>query len=175
MKKIILIILLIPINVLISNPCIDRNNHSRLIEWYKKMQYCAFKEEMAFTETSNNQFKINEIGCIGLFQFGRLALIETGFSYIDSSNFIDKFPLDSQLVAFDRYIKINEVRLCKLIDKYQFKIVNGIFITKAGILAAAHLCGSGGVKRYFNNGYISKDINNSTIETYLKKFSKYKI
>ena len=56
------------------------------------------------------------------------------------------------------------------IAKYKNTYFNGVYITEHGILAAAHLSGAGGVKRFFNEGYVAKDKNGTTIIKYLELF-----
>ena len=58
--------------------------------------------------------------------------------------------------------------------EYEGKEINGIQLTRSGMLAAAHLVGPGGLKKYLRSGgkNIPKDGNNTSIETYLKKFAK---
>ena len=45
----------------------------------------------------------------------------------------------------------NEKVLKNIINSYENEIIDGIKITKNGILAAAHLLGANSVKDYFNN------------------------
>lgn len=74
-----------------------------------------------------------------------------------------------------KYMKVNRRKLKKLIDKYEGKVINGIKITESGILAASHLAGAGGVKKFLRSGgkYNPADGYGTKLTHYLKKFSNY--
>ena len=58
--------------------------------------------------------------------------------------------------------------------KYIGCTINGVKITKSGLLAAAHLSGAGNVKSFLNGGIDDfKDGNGTKLTTYLKEFSNY--
>jgi hypothetical protein len=69
-----------------------------------------------------------------------------------------------------------ELYLKSYIQKYEGKIIDSVYITKAGILGSAHL-GRGKVKEFLDsNGKINKeDGNHTTIKKYMKKFEKMKL
>ena len=67
----------------------------------------------------------------------------------------------------------NKKILRRTINKYSFQTVNGVYITEAGILAAAHLAGPGNVKKFFREGYEFKDGNGTKMTSYMVKFSMY--
>jgi len=151
--------------------------------------YRDFLNAISYLESTNNYFVFNKYGYIGKYQFGITALVSTGVcSNIDDAKaFRDKFinmPENMRVLhwseieqesAMIKLIEINKKKLKSYIKKYKGKIVNGIFITESGILAAAHLGGCNNVKKYFDEKYNFKDKNDTSIETYLKKFSKFKI
>ena len=61
------------------------------------------------------------------------------------------------------------------LEKFSGKIVSGVKITESGILAAAHLGGSGSVKRFLNsNGSRKcKDDYGTSVKTYMRDFGGY--
>jgi len=69
----------------------------------------------------------------------------------------------------------NKEKLQTYIDTFDGKIINGMYISESGILAAAHLGGQGSVKRYFKSGRVFKDAYGTKITSYMKQFSGYDI
>ena len=61
------------------------------------------------------------------------------------------------------------------INTYDGKSVWGVNITESGLLAAAHLAGSGNVKRFFQKGLDFKDANGTKMTFYMKQFGGYKL
>ena len=61
------------------------------------------------------------------------------------------------------------------IKKYVGKIINDVYITESGLLAAAHLAGAGNVQKYLrSSGEIRfNDAYGSSVQKYLKLFSGY--
>jgi len=137
-----------------------------------------FLYKMAYYESRNNWRITNDSGYIGKYQFGRSALKSTGFSYVNSIKFKvnpDIWPEEQQDIAMIRLLKKNEINLDFYISKYNNTYLNDVYITKSGLLAAAHLAGVSNVKKYLNsNGtHNCKDIYGTTIEKYLKIFKNY--
>ena len=62
-------------------------------------------------------------------------------------------------------------------DKYLGKKINGITITKSGLLAGAHLKGAGCVINYLKSEGKNNacDAFGTSVETYLKKFAGYDV
>jgi hypothetical protein len=138
-------------------------------------QFTNFLTHLAYKESSNNPDTFNTIGYIGKYQFGKSALKEVGL-IISIQSFKTNpsiFPEELQDTAVIRLLHINKKRLVKVIENYSGKYHNGIIISEAGILAAAHLAGAYGVKRYFDNSINFSDKYGTTIEKYLKEFSNF--
>lgn len=118
---------------------------------------------------------------IGLWQMGYPARKDAGYGNITTKKFKrdqSVFPPSKQLDAIKNYIKIISDRYMKeYIDKYSGTVINGIPITKSGIIAASHLVGPKHVKRYLDSGgkKIKSDANKTSLEEYLKIFYNYKI
>jgi len=73
-------------------------------------------------------------------------------------------------------IKVNLMSLKKY-EHYIGTTINGIKITRSGLLAGMHLGGLGSVKVFLlTNGKSDRhDINGTRISDYIKEFSTYKI
>ena len=61
------------------------------------------------------------------------------------------------------------------INDFEGKVIDGVKITESGILAAAHLGGSGSVKRFLNsNGEKKcKDEYGASVKSYMKDFGGF--
>jgi len=148
--------------------------------FHEKKSFNEFLEKLAFRESSGNWKAINRFGYMGKYQMGKLALRDIGMDSItpikfrkDSSIFSEKL----QDVAIKKYIRKNRKYLKDCIERYRNTTINGIFITESSILGAAHLVGHRSVKEWLNCGGLIKKVdgNGTTIESYLKLFSGYKI
>lgn len=140
-------------------------------------EFERFLAHLAFKESSGRPYIDNGIGYMGKYQFGRASLKDIG---IDLSVRVFRanpmiFSEEMQDLAIRKWLELNKSRLQEEIDRYAGSIVNGIHITEAGILAASHLGGVWGVKRYFRNGKNPSDVNGTSLEKYLKEFSKFDI
>ena len=131
-------------------------------------------------ESSNNPDTFNTLGYIGKYQFGKLALKDVGLDHVSYEKFVEDrsiFPEELQDSAVIKLMKLNEKRLEQLIDKYEHKVIAGIYITRSGILAAAHLSGARNVQKFFrSNGHHNPaDAYGTKLSDYLKEFSGYNI
>jgi hypothetical protein len=133
--------------------------------------FVGFKEALAFKESQGNYFRVNTLGYLGKYQFGRSTL--RALNIKNSKKFL-KNPL-LQEKAFIANLEKNKWLLRKEIKRFNGKWIKGIKITESGILAAAHLGGAGAVKKFlWSYGKESKkDAYGTRIEHYLKKFSGY--
>ena len=103
---------------------------------------------------------INELGYVGLFQYGTPALIDIGYK-TKAGTWTGKNGATS-IEAFrsSREIQIAAINLsidlwCKRLragnfNEYYGKIINGIEITESGCIAGCHLVGSGGLASFLN-------------------------
>ncbi len=133
--------------------------------------FIAFKEAVGFKESQGKYNKINTLGYMGKYQFGKETLKTIGIN--DSLNFISNPKLQEE--AFVTLIKRNKWELKNEIEKYSGKIISGVKITESGILAAAHLGGPGSVKKFLKSNGKKKcsDAYGSSIKSYMKQFSGY--
>jgi len=136
-----------------------------------------FINYLGYKESRNDWTIINTINCFGEWQFTHSTLEYLGYGYITPENFKRDpsiFPRELQLKVLKILIEVNELS----IEQYDDVIgdtINGIPITKSGLLAAAHLGGVGGIKLFImSNGNIDKeDAYGTKISDYIKEFCVY--
>lgn len=137
--------------------------------------------DIGFSESNNNPKAINLLGYCGEYQFGFEARKDVGFGHITLEEFRQNpeiWPKVDQDTAMVRYLKFNEEKLKKelLLIEQDSIFIKGILLTKSGLLAAAHLTGAGGVKKFIETkGKLDfEDCLGTSISDYLSKFSNYK-
>ena len=135
--------------------------------------HSAFLDAIGFRESSNNYKAVNQFGYLGKYQFGRKTLNAIGFENVSNREFLANPSIQEKAMLI--LLKRNKHTLRKEIAKYSGKVINGIYITESGILAAAHLAGAGNVKKFFRKGYEFKDGNGTKMTSYMKRFANYKL
>ena len=137
--------------------------------------FVGFKEFLGFYESGSDYKKINSLGYLGKYQFGRSTLKVLRIKKIN--NFINIPELQEK--AFLMNVMRNKWILRREIERFSAKKINNILITESGIIAAAHLSGPGNVKKFLRNNCNSnldfKDINGTKISDYIKIFRNYDI
>ena len=137
--------------------------------------FVGFKEFLGFYESGSDYKKINSLGYLGKYQFGRSTLKVLRIKKID--NFINIPELQEK--AFLMNVMRNKWILRREIERFSGKKINNILITESGIIAAAHLSGPGNVKKFLrnncNNNLDLKDINGTKISDYIRIFRNYDI
>tara|TARA_B110000858_G_scaffold115162_1_gene131656 strand:- start:2326 stop:2907 length:582 start_codon:yes stop_codon:yes gene_type:complete len=123
-------------------------------------------------ESSNRYTVVNKWGYMGKYQFGKRTLKSLGYN-VSRKEFLNS-PHLQEMAMLDLLLH-NKKSLQSYIDKHEGIVVNGTKITESGILAAAHLAGSGNVRRYFKKGKQFKDGNGTKLTSYLTQFSGYKL
>lgn len=133
--------------------------------------YVGFKEALAFKESQGIYSRINTLGYLGKYQFGKSTLKR--FNIYNTSEFLKDPALQED--AFLALCSVNKWILIRDIKRSVGRRINGIRITESGILAAAHLAGAGSVKKYLRSNGIDNftDAYGTNIEHYLKKFAGY--
>ena len=133
--------------------------------------FIGYKEAIAHKESQSNYRKINSLGYLGKYQFGIETLKSIGIK--DSMAFLNNPKLQEK--AFIALLSKNKYELKDYINYFEGKVVDGVKITESGILAAAHLGGSGSVKRFLNsNGEKKcKDNYGTSVRTYLRDFGGF--
>ena len=135
--------------------------------------HSTFLDAIGFRESSNNYKAVNQFGYLGKYQFGRKTLNAIGFENISNREFLANPSIQEKAMLV--LLKQNKHTLRKEIAKYSGKVINGVYITESGILAAAHLAGAGNVKKFFRKGYEFKDGNGTKMTSYMKQFANYEL
>jgi len=185
MRKIFLIFLFTIISHVCSAPNLNfrigmykiKSLSDIIIEKYHDSEFTRFVNDLGFSESGNNWLSINQIGCFGEYQFHESTLLFLGYQKITLKKFQEDpqiFPPELQLKALKTLIKVNLL----LLDDYEHYVgdtINGIRITKSGMIAASHLGGAGSMQKFLSsNGVIDRaDIFGTSISDYLEKFSYY--
>lgn len=133
--------------------------------------FIGFREALGFKESQGEYHKINSLGYMGKYQFGRETLQSIGIS--DSAVFLRSPKLQEK--AFVTLLAKNKWALQDEIEKYSGRTISGVRITESGILAAAHLGGAGSVKRFLksNGKRKCKDNYGTSVRTYMRDFGGY--
>jgi hypothetical protein len=166
MKYIIAVALAITVLIAAENNKIHIPNKTIKSE---PTQIEKFLKRVAWIESGGNYRIVNRFGMMGKYQFSMPAVHAVGIR-ISQKEFLNNPTL--QDTAMVRLMKMNEKELAYYIKRYEGKTVNGIKITRAGILAGAHFAGSGGIQQFFN-GRITADANGTTITKYMSYFSNF--
>lgn len=135
--------------------------------------FVGFKEALAYRESRGNYFVVNPYGYMGKYQFGKSALKFYGIK--DADEFLNSPELQEKLFIVS--LQRNKWVLRNEINQHVGKRINGIQITKSGILAAAHLAGVESVKQFFRyqGNFFFADANGTTLQSYMKNFGGYNL
>lgn len=133
--------------------------------------FIGFKEAIAFKESQGKYSKVNSLGYLGKYQFGKSTLASIGIK--DSMLFLRNHKMQEK--AFIALLKKNKWELRKVIKEYRGKMIDGVRITESGILAAAHLGGAGSVRKFLesNGRKKCKDNYGTSVKSYMKEFGGY--
>lgn len=134
--------------------------------------HSAFLGELGHYESSNDYQKVNRLGYMGRYQFGKRTLKAIGIK-ASKQEFLNDPSL--QEYAMEKLLEANYKSLKKYINKYEGEVLHGVLVTESGVLAAAHLGGAGNVSRWFRKGVVFKDANGTSITRYMKTFSDYSL
>lgn len=133
----------------------------------------TFMKRLGRAEGLGSYSTVSRTGYLGLYQFHPKTLRSLGFN-VSTDQFLTNPALqDSAMIA---YMRMNARELSSTIKKFNGTTVNGVYITKAGILAGAHLMGSAGVLAFFypeRYAYKTVDGNGVHISQYMTKFAGY--
>lgn len=116
---------------------------------------------------------VSRSGYLGRYQFSPKTLAILGVK-VTRSEFLNNPALQDSVMIL--WMRDNARSLRGLISKYNGTYYNGVYITKAGILAGAHLVGPGGVLAFFypdRYSYRTRDGNGVSVAEYMTKFSHY--
>ncbi len=146
----------------------------------------SYAEALGKRESGGRYDIKNSYGYLGKYQMGSAVLKDLG--YKEGGRWTGKGGIKSekdflsnpeaQEKAFDELVALQKKYIKNLgLDKYIGKTINGYQITESSLVAGTHLKGAGSVKKYLesngqNNG---KDAYGTSVESYMKKFSKYDV
>lgn len=145
-----------------------------------------FYNALAFKESSWNPSKKNGQH-IGWFQMSQGALITTGYmrsngtytgkdGIFSKDNFLTNTTV--QINAVKEYHKAiaREIKQHDL-QNYLGKTIKGIKITESGMIAGAHLVGTGNLKQFLesNGKIVPKDANGTPITQYIRDYGNYNL
>lgn len=118
---------------------------------------------------------VSKSGYLGLYQFHPRTLKILGVN-VDKSAFLNNPKLQDSVMIV--WMKDNARSLKGLISRHDGTYYNGVYITKAGILAGAHLVGPGGVLSFFypdRYKFKTVDGNGVPVQDYMIKFANYNL
>lgn len=134
-----------------------------------------FMHDMAVRESNDNHTIVSSKGYLGRYQFHPRTLEQVGMHLEDSLFLTHEELQDSAMVLLMRQ---NDRFLHDIIQKYQETVYNGVYITRSGILAGAHLVGPMAVRSFFDSTlagrYPMEDSNGTTVQDYMIEFAGYK-
>jgi hypothetical protein len=145
----------------------------------KKNDLTKFLKALAQKESSLDPTTINKYGYIGKYQFGEMALKDVGLEdKINTTKFRKNpsiWPEKEQDRAMVKLLKKNKDYLGEYLSQFDGKIINGVKITKSGLLAGSHLVGASAVKQFLdsNGQFVPKDGNGVPVTDYIEKFGGY--
>jgi hypothetical protein len=152
-------------------PSEKQNDYTNLNIPFTGNFFIGFKEAIGYRESESKYKKINSLGYLGKYQFGIETLRSVGVR--NSTAFLNSPEMQEK--AFIALLAQNKWELKKEIEKYSGTLLNGIYVTESGILAAAHLGGPGSVRKYFKNKgkRFFRDAYGTSIQSYMKAFGGY--
>lgn len=171
MKRYLALFMLVLIGGMASTPEVHVPNG---VLYSEPTEVEKFMQHMARRESNNTHTVVNPYGMMGKYQFSPSTVRVLGFR-VEKDQFLNDHRLqDSVMLA---YMRANNRELSTIIRRYEGKTYKGVHITRAGVIAAAHLVGSGNVRLYFNNDDPQgrTDANGTSLRDYLQEFNKYNI
>jgi len=134
----------------------------------------TFKEDLAMSESSNKYDVVNDKGYMGKYQFGDARLEDFKNANKDYKFTKKEFLNDPSLQedVFSWHVEdINSYIDSRGLDKYIGTEINGVTITRDGLIAGAHLGGKTGLKNFLSTGKDKEDSYGTSISEYITKFS----
>lgn len=132
-------------------------------------------ESLFGTESGGDHGADNGLGYVGRSQFGQARLDDWSNANGTPRVSLEAFKKDKDLqkaVEEWHFRDINEkIDQDGLIDKYEGQTINGVKMTRSGIIAMAHLGGYAGAKKHLESGgeYNPADAFGTSLSTYAKK------
>jgi hypothetical protein len=129
-----------------------------------------FMEQIAKIESGGNHKVVNQYGMMGRYQFSPTTVRGLGFRVTQQEFLQNKELQDTVMVT---YMRTNYKELAPLINRYEGKVIDGVKINRATVLAGAHFAGSGGMRSYLvsNGQRVVVDGNGTSLKVYMQKFT----
>ena len=128
-----------------------------------------FMDRIAAIETPGGGYEtVNKYGMMGRYQFSPTTVQAVGISATRQQFLRNEELQDTAMV---RLMELNERELSGHIKRYDGRIVKGVRVNRASILAGAHFAGANGVRQFLTN-----DNPLGTVDgfgTSLKKYMSY--
>ena len=188
MKKILIILALLSVSFTMKAPSLtdiySNERYFYALQEYDKQQkeqeLKKFLFHLSLRESSDNWKIYNDSGYMGKYQFGSGTLRTIGIHGITFKKFKSNpwvFTEELQEKAIRLLVDHNYEILEYYILKYEGVKINNVTITKSGIIAAAHIAGAYGVKRFLEGSgeYDPNDAYGTHLSDYLQEFDNYKI
>lgn len=134
----------------------------------------SFLKAIGHTEGLDKYSTVSATGFLGRYQFSKSTLRVIGYTG-ESQDFLNDSVLqDSMMILL---LKRNNRALADIIYQYAGTMYHGVYITRSGLLASAHLLGTCGVRAFFDSTFAcpTMDGNGMTINRYLVKFANYNL
>jgi hypothetical protein len=144
---------------------------------YHESEFTRFINDLGKRESGNNWMSVNCIGCFGEWQFAESTVQYLGYRQVTLKKFRRDpaiFPREMQRRVLESLIKVN-LALLRNYESFIGDTINGVVITKSGMIAASHLGGARSLKLFLTSGgHINKeDVLGTSVCDYIKKFSYY--
>jgi Ca2+-binding RTX toxin-like protein len=156
--------------------------------------YTDFFSAIRARESSGDYGVVNSFGYLGAYQFGEAALVDLGFVVRDGASFDNVFSAGftgklgvhsradflasaaAQDAAATEWWSLlwNRVRHFD-VEFYDQQTLNGITLTKSGMIAASHLLGTGALLDFIHSGGVreARDGYGTALTEYLTLFAGY--
>jgi hypothetical protein len=128
-----------------------------------------FMKKISDIESGGKHTVVNQYGMMGKYQFSPSTVKVLGF-HVTAREFLDNPELQDTVMV--RYMRTNQEYLKRLIDRYDGKLVHGVRVTRASILAGAHFAGPNAVRLFLTTADYTNfsDGNGTKLTWYMKKF-----
>jgi len=169
MRQIIALLLVV---ILVANSKLKTHIPNRVI-LSEPTPVEQFMDKIAEIETPGGGYQtVNKYGMMGRYQFSPSTVRVLGYKITKSEFLRNPEIQDSVMVA---YIRENEKLLQHLIRRYNGKVVKGVKITRASILAGAHFAGANGVTQFLVNESHTGTVDafGTSIKKYMSYFSNF--
>jgi hypothetical protein len=131
---------------------------------------------LGWVESRMNWKIVNKHGYMGTWQHGTRLLKDLGLQITPEAFTSDNsiFTPDLQYRVLKAQIKAQKIQLLRY-EAWIGTEINGVTITRAGMLAGAHLGGIGAVRDFLYEGIDRADSNGTRISQYMKEFGIYNL